>query len=88
MKPHRRDKLDRRIGRALKAGFLAERAPLASRYRLLHSAANGANARAMTSTRRGWSSAFSERTRAHQRQAVEGRKYGYLVVTAAFRLAW
>ncbi len=91
MKPRKRDKLDDRIGRALKSGMLDQPPPVGSRHQLLQSAAAGPGA---TARREGWgvrrsrSTPSSERRREREQVALQGRKYGYIVVTANFRLAW
>lgn len=91
MKPHRRDKVDERIGRALKSGMLDQRAPLGIRYQLLLSVAGGAGRvarRASWGVRSSRSTPSLERRRQREQVALMGSKYGYIAVTASFRLAW
>ncbi len=91
MKPHRRDKLDKRIAAALKAGLLNHRAPRSARYYLLRAAAVGTGSPLRLAARadhREWISPSTARLMRRERWSMEGRRYGYVLVTTSFRLAW
>lgn len=91
MKQHRRNVLDERISGTLRSAIREQPIPAGLRFQLLHSALSGEGPDPQLSGQRtppNWITPSNARRMENKQHSVQERKYGYMLTTASFRLAW
>ena len=91
MKLRRRSNPDDRIGGYLRAGLREQHPPDRVRAQIIRSASEGLHASTRLSGNRGgpgWITPSNARRMQNTRRSNQERKYGYMMLTANFRLAW